>query len=206
MTLRVDWCSAKAARYAATHWHYSKSVPAAKSVRIGVWWADEFRGSIVFSIGANRNQAKLFGMKDVEVCELARVALTDHPEFQVTQALACAIRLLKRRCPGLKVVVSFADTTEGHHGGIYQAGNWIYTGKSNPSSHFLYGGKKLHKRAYTGRAFGGGRKELPKGAIRVRVPGKHRYVMPLDKKTRRRLKVLAQPYPERSTGDDADAR
>ena len=35
-----------------------------------------------------------------------------------------------RRLPKPSVVVSYADTSQGHHGFIYQATNWIYTGLS----------------------------------------------------------------------------
>jgi len=35
-----------------------------------------------------------------------------------------------RRLPKPSVVVSYADTSQGHHGYIYQATNWIYTGLS----------------------------------------------------------------------------
>ena len=34
------------------------------------------------------------------------------------------------RLPKPSVVVSYADTSQGHHGFIYQATNWIYTGLS----------------------------------------------------------------------------
>ena len=34
------------------------------------------------------------------------------------------------RLPKPSVVVSYADTSQGHHGYIYQATNWIYTGLS----------------------------------------------------------------------------
>jgi len=38
------------------------------------------------------------------------------------------LRKLKKHAKGLKLVVSYADFNQGHHGGIYQATNWIYVG------------------------------------------------------------------------------
>ena len=35
--LKVDWCSYEAAKYAVMHWHYSKTMPAGKTVKLGVW-------------------------------------------------------------------------------------------------------------------------------------------------------------------------
>ncbi len=34
--LRVDWCSHKAAKYAVTHWHYSRTMPSGKLAKIGL--------------------------------------------------------------------------------------------------------------------------------------------------------------------------
>ena len=40
--LKLDWCSYQAAKYAVEHWHYSRSMPAGKAVRMGVWEEDEY--------------------------------------------------------------------------------------------------------------------------------------------------------------------
>ena len=39
-------------------------------------------------------------------------------------------RLTIERCPGIELIVAFADQGEDHHGGIYQASNFVYTGTS----------------------------------------------------------------------------
>jgi hypothetical protein len=127
--LRVDWCSSAAATWAVEHWHYSETMPPIKTVRVGVWWDDRFVGAVIFSRPC-RNQHLMFGLEPQQVCELARVALDRHEGFHVTEVVARAIKMLKRRCPDLRLIVSFADPAEGHVGRIYQAGNWIYTGKS----------------------------------------------------------------------------
>jgi len=54
-TLRIDWCSYDAARYAVEHWHYSRSLPCSKTARLGVWEDGKFIGAIVFAWGANRH-------------------------------------------------------------------------------------------------------------------------------------------------------
>ncbi|WP_449441465.1 Mom family adenine methylcarbamoylation protein [Serratia entomophila] len=46
----------------------------------------------------------------------------------VSQILAKAIKFLSAVCPGLRLIVSYADKDQNHHGGIYQATNWIYEG------------------------------------------------------------------------------
>ena len=42
--LRLDWCDQKAARYAVEMWHYSRSMPSSKLVRVGVWEGGRFVG------------------------------------------------------------------------------------------------------------------------------------------------------------------
>jgi len=37
MSLRLDWCSYEATKFACTNWHYSRSVPAGKLMKVGVW-------------------------------------------------------------------------------------------------------------------------------------------------------------------------
>lgn len=61
--------------------------------------------------------------------------------------VAIAVRLLRRQCPGLRVIVSFADPAEGHVGAIYQAAGWVYLGQTEPSSVFVDGrGRRWHPR------------------------------------------------------------
>ena len=35
--LRLDFCTHEAAKHAVLRWHYSRAMPSAKLVRIGVW-------------------------------------------------------------------------------------------------------------------------------------------------------------------------
>ena len=148
--LRVDWCSNEAATYAVKRWHYSRRMPVIKTVRLGVWWDDEFKGAVIFSRPC-RNQHLMFGLRPEEVCELGRVALDGHEGFHVTAVVSRALKKLRERCPRLRLVVSFADPAEGHLGRIYQAGNWIYTGTSAPARMLVHQGKKLSSTAATTR-------------------------------------------------------
>ena len=198
MSLRLDWCSYAAAKWAVENWHYSRSMPASKMVRVGVWEDGAFIGAVVFAIGANMSLGAPYGLTSLEVCELVRVALKAH-KAPVSRIVAIALRMLKKHCPGTRLVVSFADPMEGHTGGIYQAGGWLYTGRSSDSYEFRLNGKRLQKRAYTGFNFSDlKRQKLPPGAVKVPTVGKHRYLMPLDTETKARLAPRAMPYPKRN--------
>lgn len=197
-TLIVAQCSEKAARFAVEHWHYSHSYPFGKSVRCGIWEDGRFIGAVVFARGANSNLGKKWGFGITEAVELARVAMTEH-HAPVSQVVAQALAYLRRTNPGLRAVISFADPARGHHGGVYQAGNWIYTGASSPERRFVVHGLQLHRRIVYDRGWRDSeewlRRHVDSQARVVKVPGKHRYIYPLDKATRRRLARCALPYP-----------
>lgn len=200
--LRIDWATHEAARYACENWHYSRSVPVGKTVRFGVWEGKEYRGCILYSWGANNNLAAPYGLVMTEACELVRVALKAHI-WPVSRMLAVTFRMLRQQSPGLRLIVSFADPVADHHGGIYQAGGWIYSGTSSPSYELRLNGARLQKRAYTGANYGKPKSSIPAGAVKVATPGKHRYLMPLDPAMREKIAPLAKPYPKRAKEQDA---
>ena len=143
--LLVDWCSYDAAKWAVEHWHYSRIMPSGKLARLGVWEDGAFIGAVVFGTGANFHLAEPFGLERLEVCELVRVALRAHAT-PVSRILSIAIRILTRKMPGIRLIVSYADTAQGHIGKIYQASNWTYIGVSDTSVKFRIRGKVLHSR------------------------------------------------------------
>jgi hypothetical protein len=120
----------------------------------------------------------------------------------ISRMLAIGIAMLRKRAPGLRLIVSFADPNEGHHGGIYQAGNWIYTGTSPASSKFRdASGRLWHSRQVTSKGFNKQYGELRRTVrraqcVEIRQAGKHRYVMPLDAAMRARLATFQKPYPK----------
>ena len=77
-TLKLDWCSHEAAKYACQNWHYSKCVPVGKLVKIGVWEDSKFIGVIIYSRGANKSLMSQVGLDQTEGCELTRVAMNKH--------------------------------------------------------------------------------------------------------------------------------
>lgn len=199
--LVVDFCDHKAAKYAVMHWHYSKSMPMPPLFKIGVWENRLFIGTVIFSRGASPNLGAGYGLKSTEVCELTRVALTSHLSY-TSQIVSRAMKLM-RSSNNIRLIVSFADTREGHHGGIYQAMNWVYTGKSNPKYEYKdKRGRIWHSRQVTtsGKARQFGQvTSVPKRADceRIRLNGKHRYLYPLDKAMRRQIMPLSKPYPKK---------
>ena len=209
-TLRVDWCSYEAAKYAVEHWHYSRSMPAGKMARLGAWEDGVYIGAVLFSRGASNAIGSPYGLTQTEVAELTRVALRDH-RTSVSRIIAVAMRMLRRQSPGLRLIVSYADPAHGHSGGIYQAGNWLFVGDSKPDFAIVdASGKRWHSRMVSSNgvkvSFGCARKVIrPDEGTRVELPGKHKYLYPLDDAMRKQIEPLRKPYPKRADEATKDA-
>lgn len=196
--LKIDWATHEAAKYAVENWHYSESMPAGKLVKIGAWENGKFIGTVIFGRGANNNIGKPYGLLQTEVCELVRIALTKH-QTPVSRIAAMAMKFLKKQSSGIKLIISYADPMQGHHGGIYQAGNWIYSGRSQAQQKVMYKGKIMHKRT-ANSLFG-----TIKGMEKSPIMWKHKYLMPLDNEIKKRIIPLAKPYPKRAESIAVDA-
>lgn len=197
--LRINWATYEAAKYACVNWHYSGCLPAGKLVKVGAWESGKFIGVVLFGRGATPNLGRPYNLGQDECVELVRIALTKH-KVAVSRIVSLAIKFLHKSNPNLRLIVSFADQSQGHHGGIYQAGNWVYNGTGDAAKFYMIRGKLTHPRSVGAKGFVQnihGAKCIDPNATVVDVPGKHRYIMPLDDEMRARILPLAKPYPKR---------
>lgn len=199
--LKVDWCSRDAAKFACETWHYSRSLPVGKLVTVGAWEHGRYIGAVIFGRGANHHIGDPYGLAQTECVELVRVALTAHVS-PVSRIMSLAIKFLHRQSPGIRLLVSYADPGQGHHGGIYQATNWLYVGRSGAGDEVFFRGQWVHKR--TVDSIRGNHKGLPTR----KTMEKYTYIFPLDDETRMKVLPLAKPYPKRAdqsgrSSDDA---
>ena len=203
--LRIDWATHEAAKYACENWHYSGSIPKSKLVKIGVWEDRKFIGVVIFGSGASPQIGNPYKLRQTEVCELVRIALTKHIS-PVSKIAAIAMRFLKSNNQGLRLVISYADPLQGHHGGIYQAMNWVYSGKTVPCEWFRLKstGKLVHSHSYRRGRRGRATIDKEKGIIESVKLTKHKYLMPLDTEMRKRILILSKPYPKRAEGETKD--
>ena len=195
--LKVDWCSHEAAKYAVEHWHYSKICPTGKQNMFGVWENGSFIGCVLYRNGA-KDLGSPYGLNQFQVTELSRVALSEHLST-VTRIIKISMILLKAKNNKLRLIVSFADPFVGHNGGIYQGGNWIYTGTSGDTQEFCHRGKWYHSRDFRNSDWSSVSGMDYKKLKSRKRPGKHRYLMPLDKEMRKQIEPLRKPYPKRPT-------
>lgn len=198
--LHVDWLNYHGALYACRHWHYTGTIPASKTIKIGVWEKGRFIGCVIFSRGSNPSIGRPFGLKQTEVCELTRIALRKHTT-PVSKLISLALKMLVRKSPNLKLVISYADMGQGHLGIVYQAANWKYLGVSS-SHQYILGNKKIHPRTMSERCKrqGMGLREYMNTSKLdykiVRGLSLHKYVYPLVTSQIDAIEPLALSYPK----------
>jgi len=214
-TLRLDWCSYAAAKYAVEHWHYSRRMPRSKLAKLGVWEDEQFIGVVIFGMGASDSLGVRYGLTETQCCELVRIALTQH-RTPVSRIVSIALSILHREYHGLRAVVSFADTAQNHHGGIYQGSNWFYLGRTAQSDEWLIQGKHYHGRGFRkllegtrwtslrGMTTAQKAVALDPNATRLKGSVKHRYLYPLDDEMRLQIAPLAKPYPKRPRAESIE--
>lgn len=202
--LCIDWATHAAAKYACENWHYSKCLPSSlqKRVAIGAWEDGKFIGVVVFGHGANPQIGSPYGLTINECVELTRIALKRNHKTTVSKIVKFALKFLKQSQPGIRLVVSYADQGQGHHGGVYQAGNWIYVGSMKGVPSLKYRAKVWHAKAL--------RTSFPKlkhsdpSVEKVPAGDKHKYLMPLDDEIRKRILPLSKPYPKRAKDHESE--
>lgn len=109
--------------------HYAHRIPTI-CYAFGLYRSGILNGVCTFGVPAS--QALIIGSMGIEYkdcfLELNRLVVNDGlPRNALSYFVASCLRALPRPM----VVVSYADSGMGHHGYIYQATNWIYTGLSD---------------------------------------------------------------------------
>lgn len=130
--------------------------------------------------------------------EFTRMAVDDDCDCPRTYFISQTIRDIRRNYKQIKCLVSFADMTQNHHGGVYQAASWTYCGKVKGSYHYMKGDNRVHKRSVFTKAIKEGRKEkeyaITEGYEKIKEKIKFRYIFPLDRRIK--LKVKKMKYPK----------
>lgn len=138
------------------------------------------------------------------VIELTRLWIEDEtPKNTESYFISQTLQLLPE---SYDIVVSYAEIGAGHSGIIYQATNWIYTGLSDAHVEWrLDDQSKKHTRHLFDEHGGIEKaKEFYGDRLKRQERGrKHRYIMFLGNKTRRKqlkmkLRYSHQPYPKES--------
>jgi hypothetical protein len=134
---------------------------------------------------------------EYKLIELNRLVINEGLEKNLLSYLvSCSLKML----PNPLVVASYADTSKNHHGYIYQATNWIYTGLSAKfKDYYIKGKEHLHNGTIMDMSRGQEnrvawlRDKFGEDLIMIERPRKHRYFYFLGNK--RQVKVMKSMLP-----------
>jgi hypothetical protein len=198
LVLKIDWCSYEAAKYACETWHYSKSIPAGKRAMLGVWENGKFIGAVIYGNGANNHIGNPYGLNNFQIIELTRIALTTH-HSPVSQIVAFTIKKIEKEFPKIQMIVSYADSSQGHTGAIYQSMNWFYVGKTKGDFKCIINRKIVHRKTVNS-LYGS-----IKGIAKIKDGAKYKYLYPLNGEMKKKILPLSLPYPKRLLSIENDA-
>lgn len=175
--------------------HYAKRIPSV-SYCFGLFEGVELIG--VCSFGSPPSRALCIGVCGIhnahKVFELNRLVVNDGlPKNTLSFFVSKCLSFL----PNELIIVSYADTSQGHNGYIYQATNWIYTGLSaKRTERYDIDNPNKHSKSVTDK------KSVDYKSLAVRErPQKHRYIFFTGNKYAKRkflsqLNYEIQPYPK----------
>jgi len=174
--------------------HYAHRMPSI-SYAFGLYEGAELKGVCTFgSPPSNALCIEICGKEYRSlVMELNRLCVIQQDKNQSSLFVSKCLKML----PKPSILVSYADTSQNHHGYIYQATNWIYTGLSaKRTERYDPENPNKHSKTVTQKK-GVSYQDL---AVRER-PQKHRYIYFLGSKTDRKemlreLKYDIKSYPK----------
>lgn len=191
--------------------HYAKRIPSI-SFAYGLFLYGEMVGVVTYGTPSSSSLRQgLAGKENAGiVLELNRLCLKYNLRNEASYLVGKSLALL----PQPRIVVSFADTSQGHLGVVYQACNFLYTGLSAKRTDWrIRGLEHLHgttiadmsrgqpnRAAYMREKYGDDFYLAPR-------PRKHRYVYVVGNKWEKKrlikeIKYMVEPYPKHTSTSD----
>jgi|TARA_R110002124_G_scaffold71486_1_gene191555 hypothetical protein len=178
--------------------HYAKRLPPI-TYSFGLYDNDILEGIVTY--GSPPSPSLCIGICGEDyrnsVLELNRLCLLNNKKNQASFLVGNSLKLL----PKPSIIVSYADTKMNHHGYIYQATNFIYTGLSIKQSDWVLINSNKHGKTISEQYTLEERKNNPDKFKIVQRSRKHRYIYFLgDKKQKKemlgKLNYNIEPYPK----------
>lgn len=185
--------------------HYSGRVVVNSYVHLGVFMAGELVGILQLGYAMNpRHVGKVVANTGTdEHLELNRMWLDDKaPRNSESRALSYAIKYIKRACPRVKWIQSFADERCGGLGVVYQAANFLFLGSHRTTFYELDGGT-YHPMLLTAHKKMGQRGQHLRDNLDRAIPRslrQFRYIFFVKPASRKDLRMRPQPYPKPTAG------
>ena len=161
--------------------HYAKRIPQLVSC-FGLYDTNNLlQGVLSYGIPASPSLVKgaFKGKYQDDFYELNRLCVNNNLGKNVLSFFVSqSIKLLQKP----KVLVSYADTSQGHTGYIYQATNWIYTGLSDKRTEWRMRGNNKHSKTICEQYTLEERQKDKDKFYIIERPRKHRYFYLLGNK------------------------
>lgn len=187
----------KAADQLVLDHHYSHRLPQAVRCCVSAVQDGVTIGAVYFSSPPTRWSET--------VLELIRlVKHPAHPDLQLTKLISVGRKTVKKTLPEEDLIISNADSTFGHHGGVYQASSWNFHEQRKPRlDGFIIDGTFVGRRTCNAR-WGTSSVSKLKNILGPGIEehfdaGKYLYWVPLRKTGERkaqRLGLKKMPYPK----------
>lgn len=184
----------------ARRYHYTR-IGNGAFWRWGLWHGVTLLGVVGYNLPTRSVCSSLFGEEHAHrVWHMTRLAVADNaPRNSESRLIGQSLRLITQQHPGVWAVLTYAATSAGHIGYVYQATNAIYTGTGGRD-----GGRISAYTDHHGNRRGthvNGRFISTADAERLgwtphREATKHRYVYILGNRTERRLRRAMLRFPE----------
>ena len=184
--------------------HYAKRIPPI-TYAFGIFDRTNcLQGVMTFGTPVSSTLRNLWH-NQFKLMELNRLVINEGLEKNV---LSFFLSTSLKRLPNPLVLVSYADSSQNHHGYIYQATNWIYTGLSIPfKDYYVKGMEHLHNGTIMDMSRGKEnrvqwlRDKFGDNLIMIERARKHRYFYFLGnrkevKKINEMLPYKKEPYPK----------
>lgn len=177
--------------------HYAERIPSV-SYCFGLHKEKDLVGICTFGVTFNYAEDEAWG--EYDVFELNRlVTIEDLPKNTLSYFVSQSLN----KMPKPSVIISYADKGKGHHGYIYQATNFIYTGigGKGKKKYVMKDGEIVHQRSLESPDE---IKEMKRnGQIKkvIKTKGKYRYYYFVGnkrqkRKMREKLRFKEKPYPK----------
>lgn len=183
------------------HKHYAKRIPQI-SEAFGLYDQVVLRAVCTFGSPCRyyNNGEFVFYDYAVPTMELNRLCIEEGME---KNALSFFIGSIFKQLRKPLCLVSYADARKYHHGYIYQATNWLYTGLSEiHDAEYIINGKEVHSRTLTGKGITAPKEWARASNVERTKEGlKHRYFYFIGSKKektlmRARFRFAVLPYPK----------
>lgn len=190
-------------------YHYSHLSPGS-AIAFGHYYKGQLVNAILYAspVGRMMAQQVIEDGDSTNVWELVRmVSFEPKPKNLESYCISKTIKYIRDNYKNIKVIVSYADNSVGHHGYVYQASNFYYYGQSRNTKEWYLDKVRVHERTLNAMFGTSSEEELRKilknrldVKINTKTKSRYLFIVAQNKKEKqellKKIKVQFLPYPK----------